>query len=78
MTNSVNTPLTTEPVAAVRVLATCSGGTCPTVYESDRGTLLVQGYTVSAADGVQLPAGEQLVEIPRDLLARAFEAAERS
>ncbi|MBB4694482.1 hypothetical protein [Paractinoplanes abujensis] len=52
--------------------AECSTGTCPTVYRTDRETVLVQGYIVSAADaGLDLPPGEQLVEIPLGLLATA-------
>jgi hypothetical protein len=55
----------------------CGSNTCPTVYTSDRGTLVIQGYTVSAADaGVDLPAGENLVEIPAELLAEAVRLLE--
>jgi hypothetical protein len=53
-------------------LAGCSGGTCPAVYATDRGTLVVQGATVTdpeAFAAVDLPAHETLVEIPRELLA---------
>jgi len=55
----------------------CGGGSCPTVYRTDRGTLVVQGYTV-APDNVnlELPTGEQLVEIPAELLLAAMQAAE--
>jgi len=50
----------------------CSGGGCPTVYRTSRNTYVVQGYTVTAENaGLDLPAGEQLVEIPAEL----FEAA---
>ena len=56
----------------------CASGSCPTVYSTNRGTVLVQGYTVSAdaaaGAGVTLPEGEQLVEIPADLLAQALAA----
>ncbi|MFC7533652.1 hypothetical protein [Actinoplanes sp. GCM10030250] len=65
-------------LTAVEVLATCSNGTCPTIYASNRGTVLVQGYTVSAdaavGVGVTPPVGEQVVEIPAELLAQAFAA----
>jgi hypothetical protein len=55
----------------------CGGGTCPTVYRTNRGTLVVQGYAVTAeAAGVKLPAGELLVEIPADLLTTAARATE--
>jgi hypothetical protein len=53
----------------------CGGGSCPTVYRTSRNTYVVQGYTVTAASaGVDLPDGEQLVEIPVEL----FEAATHS
>jgi hypothetical protein len=50
-----------------RLSGGCFDGTCPTVYETDRGTIVVQGWTVKDAD-VALPEGEALVEIPRELL----------
>lgn len=62
---------TLEPHSASKIIASlCGTGTCPTIYESDRGTLIVQGYPVDAARaGVNVPAGELLVEIPAELLA---------
>jgi hypothetical protein len=45
----------------------CRDGTCPTIYRSDRGTIVVQGYVVTDAD-VTVPEGEALVEIPAELL----------
>ncbi|MFC4064824.1 hypothetical protein [Actinoplanes subglobosus] len=60
----------------------CSTGTCPTVYETNRGTIMVQGYTVTAdqarAAGVDMPSGEQMVEIPLALLAEAAHLAKQS
>jgi hypothetical protein len=53
-------------------LAGCQGGTCPAVYATDRGTLVVQGAVVTdprAIADANAPAGETLVEIPRELLA---------
>ena len=50
-------------------LAGCQGGTCPAVYVTDRGTLVVQGAIVPDAEGVNVPAGETLVEVPAELLA---------
>ncbi|MEU8817511.1 hypothetical protein [Actinoplanes sp. NPDC048796] len=53
----------------------CTGGSCPTVYLTDRDTYVVQGYTVPAETaGLDVPAGEQLVEIPAALLAEALKA----
>ena len=61
----------------LRLLGTESGKEgCPALYATDRGTYVVQGYTLTAeAAGVDLPAGEQLVEIPAELLAEAVKAA---
>jgi hypothetical protein len=53
------------------VAGACKNGTCPTVYETDRGTYVVQGYVVAdveALTALGLPTGETAVEIPRDLL----------
>jgi hypothetical protein len=50
----------------------CSGGTCPAVFETDRGTYVVQGSIVTdpeALAAVDLPADETLVEVPAELLA---------
>lgn len=52
-------------------LAGCQGGTCPAAYATDRGTLVVQGAVVTDPQAVadaNVPAGESLVEIPRELL----------
>lgn len=48
-------------------------GHVPTVYLSDTGSVVVQGYTVSQADGLTLANGEQAVEIPAQLLRAALE-----
>jgi hypothetical protein len=56
----------------LRRLVGCSGGTCPAVYATDRGTFVVQGATVAdpqALASVDLPEHEALVEVPADLLA---------
>lgn len=45
----------------------CRDGTCPTIYRSDRGTVVVQGFVVTDAN-VTVPEGEALVEIPAELL----------
>lgn len=55
-----------------KLVAVCGNQACPTVYRSDRGTLVVQGYAISAERaGVELPDGELLVEIPIELLTQA-------
>jgi hypothetical protein len=45
----------------------CWDGTCPTLYESDRGTIVVQGWAVEDGD-LTPPEGEALVEVPAELL----------
>lgn len=60
-----------------RIAGDCPDGvTCPTVYASDRGTIVVQGYTVAAEDlrEITLPEGENAVEIPLSLLEEAARA----
>lgn len=54
----------------------CKNGNCPTIYRTDRGTLVVQGYAVAPeqAEGLAIPAGESLVEIPLDVLQDAARA----
>jgi len=56
------------------VASSCNAGSCPTVYRTHHGTLVVQGYTVTQQTGVELPDGEMLVEIPLELLAEAARA----
>ncbi|GIJ48910.1 hypothetical protein Val02_57960 [Virgisporangium aliadipatigenens] len=56
-------------LALTPVAVTCAAGNCPTIYASDRGTFVVQGYQVSVNEVEHvLPAGEQMVEIPQELL----------
>ncbi|HEX4816715.1 MAG TPA: hypothetical protein VFV66_28570 [Nonomuraea sp.] len=47
-------------------------GTCPAVYETDRGTIAVQGKLVTdpdaLGDAVNLASDEVIIEIPKDLL----------
>ena len=48
-----------------------NGRTCPRIYATDRGTLIVQGYNVLDSEALEqlgLPAGESAVEIPVSLL----------
>ncbi|MFE1165707.1 hypothetical protein [Nocardiopsis sp. NPDC058789] len=50
--------------------------TCPTVYATDRGTLVVQGYILADKDitGINIPDGESVVEIPLALLQEVARA----
>lgn len=52
-------------------------GSCPTIYETDRGTYVIQGQVVTDPDALAdlrhvLP-GETFVEIPKQLLRYAKE-----
>ncbi|MGL4340590.1 MAG: hypothetical protein ACRCSP_09255 [Rhodoglobus sp.] len=52
-------------------LGGCGGGGCPTVYEVDADTLLIQGYT--ADDRFEpgfVPDGENVIRIPKGLLVQ--------
>jgi hypothetical protein len=56
----------------------CTGGTCPTAYLTDRGTAVVQGYAVDDPEVLAqlgLPAGENAVEVPVELLIEAVRNA---
>ncbi|MGH2944825.1 MAG: hypothetical protein ACRDPC_00875 [Solirubrobacteraceae bacterium] len=63
-----------------RIAGNCPDGrTCPTVYATDRDTLVVQGYAVPAHEltEIALPDGEAAVEIPIALLETAARAQRR-
>ncbi|MEV2260276.1 hypothetical protein [Streptomyces anulatus] len=56
----------------VNVLATtCEKNNCPTIYKTDRDTILVQGETPTG-HGLTIPVHENLVEIPMELIRKAF------
>jgi hypothetical protein len=60
-----------------RVAGTCQDGDiCPTIYKTDRGTIVVQGDQLSAASLklITLPSGETAAEIPTSLLLEAARA----
>jgi hypothetical protein len=54
---------------------TSNNGNCPTLYATDRGTLVVQGYRVTDPQAIgelrDLHPSETAVEIPRALLGFA-------
>lgn len=58
----------------IRFLSTSSnGGSCPTLYETDSGDIIVQGYTLTDAEALSqlrdvLP-GESFVVVPRSLMS---------
>jgi len=66
--------LGTAAIDASRAVANlCNSGACPTVYDSGPTSVVVQGFKVSADRvGIDLPEGETLVEIPRELLVEAL------
>jgi hypothetical protein len=70
---STGTEAVAEPDVRVELISTlCGAGSCPTVYRTNRGTLVVQGRTLDAGSvGIALSSGETLVEIPAGLLALA-------
>ena len=51
----------------------CEDGDCPTVYVTDRGTLVIQGYVLdpTATQQLTLPTGESAVEVPAALVLEA-------
>jgi hypothetical protein len=62
-----------EQTMRLQFLGTSSEqGTCPAVYETDRGTLAVQGRLVvepeALGDSVNLGSDEVIIEIPRELI----------
>jgi len=69
---SPETPAATATPRLEILAAQCGGGTCPTVYRTDRGTAVVQGYQVAdGTTGIEVPDGERLVEIPVEVLLAA-------
>lgn len=56
----------------------CSDGkTCPAMYRTDRGTVVIQGLAVTdpeALGQLRLPGGEQAVEIPAEMVAEVLRA----
>jgi hypothetical protein len=64
-----------------RVRGTCNDGkTCPTLFRTDRGTVVVQGWTVTDPELLgqvgAVPDGETLVEVPAALVAEVLARAE--
>jgi hypothetical protein len=55
-----------------RLRGTCNDGkTCPTLYRTPDGALLIQGYVVTDPDtlaALNLPPGETAVMIPASLI----------
>ena len=60
----------TWTMKVTKLVSTCDIKECPTIYATDRGTLLVQGGTPTD-HGLRIPAHEALVEIPVELIRKA-------
>jgi hypothetical protein len=74
-TNSLES--TQLPLEVTLLAKSCADNGCPAVYLTNRGTLVIQGYQVSAQEiGIELPPNEFLVEIPSDLLPAASPTAD--
>ena len=53
-------------------LANCGNASCPTIYATSTGHVVVQGEPVAAADvRIDVPAHELLVRIPESVLLEA-------
>nr|SBO98856.1 hypothetical protein BN4615_P8372 [Nonomuraea gerenzanensis] len=52
--------------------STSEAGACPTLYETDRGTIVVQGLQLTDAEALadlrDVLDGETAVEVPRELI----------
>lgn len=45
----------------------CAGSGCPATYRVSDGTMAVQGWTMAGNGGIDVPAGEGIVQIPADV-----------
>ncbi|KWX03189.1 hypothetical protein TH66_00815 [Carbonactinospora thermoautotrophica] len=56
---------------------TSTGGSCPTLYATDRGTYVIQGWKVTDPEALaqmDIPEHETCIEVPRELLKFALES----
>ena len=56
-----------------QLVGDCENGTCPTIYATDTGELVVQGYKVDDPEALAtmgLPDTETAVRIPMELIRR--------
>jgi hypothetical protein len=70
-------PLTEGDLQVTLLATSCKNGDCPSVYLSDRGTLVIQGDAIAAANGMRLGHGEQAVEVPMNIIEEALRALGR-
>ena len=55
----------------------CKNGTCPTLWGTQEGKYVVQGYVITDPERLaelNLPAGESAVEVPEAVLDNYFRA----
>lgn len=55
------------------LVSTCENGPCPTVYATDTGEFIVQGFKVDDAEALAtmgMPDTETAVRIPMELIRR--------
>lgn len=45
----------------------CAGSGCPASYRASNGNMAVQGWLMAGDGGIDLPAGEGIVEIPTNV-----------
>jgi hypothetical protein len=53
-----------------QIAGDCSRDDCPTIYATDKGSIVIQGYMVNK----ETPAGEAVVEIPIAVFQEAVRA----
>lgn len=61
----------------IRKTALSQLNNCPSLYRTDRGTFVVQGWRVSDPEALaqlDIPAHETVVEVPADVLAEIAKA----
>ncbi|ROT32933.1 hypothetical protein [Micromonospora sp. HM5-17] len=61
----------------IRKTAQSQVNNCPSLYRTDRGTFIVQGWRVSDAEALSqldIPPHETAVEVPEDVLAEIAKA----
>lgn len=60
-----------NPMKVTMLATTCDIKDCPTIYATDRGTLLFQGETPTD-HGLKIPGHETVVELPVELIRKAI------
>lgn len=70
-----SSPLITNPMqlTAVHTTANCEASSCPTIYQTEAGNYVIQGFKVptNTKDGLAIPESEDAIEVPAEFL-RSF------